>query len=478
MPTVQEYLDRHKLGIFIEDAVNAAVRARTETPLVFISKHLGAQTPSEILSIKGRQILDSRGNPTVEVDVTTHRGAFRASVPSGASTGEYEAVELRDGDKASYLGKGVTKAVDNINERISPMLLKKDPRDQPEIDRIMKEELDGTENKSNLGANAILAVSIAVCKAGAAEKEVPLYRHIADLGGSPQVVLPVPAFNIINGGQHAGNKLPLQEIMVLPIGAQTFSQALQMGSETYHHLRALLLEKFGSDSVNVGDEGGFAPPVNSLEALGLVEAAIANAGYNGKLKIGIDAAASEFFNKEESVYDLNFKNPGSKENGKKSAEELTLWYKKICEDFPVVSIEDPFEENDFSSFKSLTALGICQVVGDDLLVTNPKRVATAVAEESCNALLLKVNQIGTISEAIEAVKSARSAGWSVMASHRSGETEDSFLADLAVGLSTRQIKTGAPCRGERLAKYNQLLRIEEELGEAAVYAGESWRAGS
>jgi len=335
--------------------------------------------------------------------------------------------------------------------------------------------LDGTDNKGKLGANAILAVSMAVAKAGAAEKDVPLYKHLADLAGNTKLVLPVPSFNIINGGSHAGNALAMQEFMILPIGAASFSEAMRMGCEVYHNLKSIIKKKYGQDACNVGDEGGFAPNIGSNEeGLNLVNAAIEAAGYTGKVKVGMDVAASEFL-VEGGKYDLDFKTKDNDGSQRLTGEELLDLYKKFCADYPVITIEDPFDQDDWDNTAKLTAAGLCQVVGDDLLVTNPKRVAEAIEKKACNALLLKVNQIGSISESIEAVRMAKAAGWGVMASHRSGETEDSFIADLAVGLATGQIKTGAPCRSERLAKYNQLLRIEAELGADAVYAGENWR---
>uniref|UniRef100_A0A0C9QQG5 phosphopyruvate hydratase n=1 Tax=Wollemia nobilis TaxID=56998 RepID=A0A0C9QQG5_9CONI len=474
--SVQEYLEKHKLSRKIEDAVNAAVRAKAPDPVLFISNYMKRAVPSTITKLKARQIIDSRGNPTVEVDLYTNKGMFRAAVPSGASTGVYEAVELRDGDKNKYLGKSVLKAVTNINEKISPALVGMDPLMQSEIDKAMI-DLDKTENKGELGANAILAVSMAVCKAGAVEKEVPLYQHIADLSGNSNFVLPVPAFNIINGGKHAGNKLAFQEFMILPIGASSFSEAMQMGCETYHNLKAVIKEKYGIDACNVGDEGGFAPNISSAtEGLDLIMDAIERSGYTGKIKIGMDVAASEFCT--DKKYNLDFKSAETSGEEIKTGEEMIEMYKQLCADYPIVSIEDPFDQDDWENTKILTAAGICQVVGDDLLVTNCKRVSKAIEECTCNALLLKVNQIGTVTEALEAVKMAKDAKWGVMTSHRSGETEDYFIADLAVGLSTPQIKTGAPCRSERLAKYNQLLRIEEELGDRAVYAGENWRPSS
>eukprot|EP00249_Psilotum_nudum_P004729 c18235_g1_i1 orf=88-1515(+) len=472
--SVQEYLEKHKLSQRIEDAVNAAVRTKAPDPVIFIANHMKRALPSTITKVTARQILDSRGNPTVEVDLFTNKGSFRAAVPSGASTGVHEAVELRDGDKSKYMGKSVYKAVGNVNEKIALALVGMDPTQQAEIDRVMI-GLDKTDNKSELGANAMLAVSMAVCRAGAAEKEVPLYQHIADLGGNGKLILPVPAFNIINGGSHAGNKLAMQEFMILPIGANSFSDALRMGSETYHHLKAVIKEKYGIDACNVGDEGGFAPNISSSkEALDLIVEAIERTGYTGKLKIGMDVAASEFLT-DDKKYDLDFKTPNNSGAEKRTGIQMIELYKELCTDYPIVSIEDPFDQDDWENTKALTSSGICQVVGDDLLVTNPKRVSKAIEQQICNALLLKVNQIGTVTEAIEAVKIAKEANWGVMASHRSGETEDSFIADLAVGLATGQIKAGAPCRSERLAKYNQLLRIEESLGENAIYAGENWR---
>jgi len=428
-----------------------------------------------IKKIFARQIYDSRGNPTVEVDLTTEKGIFRAAVPSGASTGIYEALELRDKDKSKWHGKGVTKAVGNINNVLAPGLIAAglDPVEQVAIDTLML-KLDGTENKNNLGANAILGVSMAVCKAGAAHKGVPLYRHIADLAGIKEVMMPVPALNIINGGSHAGNKLAMQEFMILPTGAATFSEAMKMGSEVYHHLKLLIKAKYGLDATAVGDEGGFAPNFQSnAEAIKLCEDAIAKAGYTGKIKIGMDVAASEFF--KDGKYDLDFKNKDSKPEDWITSDALCEMYKGFVKDAPVVSIEDPFDQDDWAGWTKLTAETDIQIVGDDLTVTNPKRIQTAVEKKSCNALLLKVNQIGSVSESIAAHNLAKANGWGTMVSHRSGETEDCFIADLVVGLCTGQIKTGAPCRSERLAKYNQLLRIEEELGANAKYVGENFR---
>uniref|UniRef100_A0A8C9T595 Beta-enolase n=1 Tax=Scleropages formosus TaxID=113540 RepID=A0A8C9T595_SCLFO len=412
-----------------------------------------------ITKIHAREILDSRGNPTVEVDLYTAKGLFRAAVPSGASTGVHEALELRDGDKARFLGKGTLKAMEHVNKDIAPKLIEKkfSVVEQEKIDQFML-ELDGTENKSKFGANAILGVSLAVCKAGAAEKGVPLYRHIADLAGHKDVILPVPAFNVINGGSHAGNKLAMQEFMILPVGAANFHE----------------------DATNVGDEGGFAPNIlennegkrGSLEALCLLKTAIEKAGYPDKVIIGMDVAASEFY--RGGKYDLDFKSPDDPSRYI-SGEQLGELYKSFVKNYPVQSIEDPFDQDDWGHWAKFTGSVGIQVVGDDLTVTNPKRIQQAVEKKACNCLLLKVNQIGSVTESIKACKLAQSNGWGVMVSHRSGETEDTFISDLVVGLCTGQIKTGAPCRSERLAKYNQLMRIEEELGSSAKFAGKEFR---
>ncbi|XP_018584323.1 beta-enolase-like [Scleropages formosus] len=427
-----------------------------------------------ILKIHAREILDSRGNPTVEVDLYTAKGLFRAAVPSGASTGIHEALELRDGDKTRYLGKGVKKAVEHVNKDIAPKLLEKrlNVVDQEKIDKLML-ELDGTENKSKFGANAILGVSLAVCKAGAVEKGVPLYRHIANLAGHKDVILPVPAFNVINGGSHAGNKLAMQEFMILPVGASSFHEAMRIGAEVYHNLKGVIKDKYGKDATNVGDEGGFAPNIlQNNEALELLKVAIAKAGYSDQVIIGMDVAASEFF--KAGKYDLDFKSPDDPKRHI-TGEQLGELYKSFVKKYPVQSIEDPFDQDDWEQWAKFTASVDIQVVGDDLTVTNPKRIQQAVERKACNCLLLKVNQIGSVTESIRACQLAQSSGWGVMVSHRSGETEDTFIADLVVGLCTGQIKTGAPCRSERLAKYNQLLRIEEELGDKAMFAGKDFR---
>jgi enolase len=440
---------------------------------------------SKITALKAREILDSRGNPTVEVDLCTERGMFRAAVPSGASTGVYEALELRDQDKTRYLGKGCLTAVKNINDIIAPKLVGMDPTKQTEIDKMMVEELDGTQNewgwcKSKLGANAILAVSMAIARAGAATKSKPLYSYIADLAGKPtdKFVMPVPSFNVINGGSHAGNRLACQEFMILPVGAKSFREAMQIGAEVYHSLKGCIKKKYGQDACNVGDEGGFAMPVqDNNEALDVLMEAIEKAGHKDKVKLGTDVAASEFWEAEAKTYNLDFKSENSPPEMHKTGDEMIKYYEDWIANYPFVSIEDPFDQDDWESYsKFQEKIGeSCQIVGDDLLVTNPKRVTAAIEKKACNALLLKVNQIGSITEAIEACKMSQDQGWGVMVSHRSGETEDTFIADLVVGLRTGQIKTGAPCRSERLAKYNQLLRIEEELGDACVYAGTSFR---
>lgn len=438
------------------------------------------------ISAHAREILDSRGNPTVEVDITTSKGVFRAAVPSGASTGVYEALELRDGDKSRYLGKGVQTAVNNINNIISPALKGMNPLDQAGIDKLMVEQLDGSQNewgwsKSKLGANAILGVSLAVARAGAAEAGIPLYAHLAKLADlerpNGEFIMPVPSFNIINGGEHAGNGLAMQEFMLLPTGASSFKEALQIGAEVYHALKSVIKAKYGGDAINVGDEGGFAPNItDNKEGLNLIMEAINKSGHAGKVQLGMDVAASEFLTKEGG-YDLNFKQQPNDGSAVLSPEALGDMYESMYNEYGLVSIEDPFDQDDWAGYKSfMNKMGHkVQIVGDDLTVTNPKRVQKAIDEKACNALLLKVNQIGTVTESIQACKMSYGAGWGVMMSHRSGETEDTFIADLCVGLGTGQIKTGAPARSERTAKYNQLLRIEDELGDKAVYAGKNFR---
>lgn len=428
-----------------------------------------------IISIHARSIFDSRGNPTVEVDLCTSKGLFRAGVPSGASTGIHEALELRDNIKSEYMGKGVNQAVKNINEIIAPALIAKkfNVSQQKLIDDFML-SLDGTKNKSKLGANAILGVSIAVCKAGAAERSVPLYRHIADLAGHEEIIMPVPAFNVINGGSHAGNKLAMQEFMLLPTGAANFKDAMKMGSEIYHNLKNVIKAKYGLDACNVGDEGGFAPNIqDNMEGLELLKVAIEKAGYTGKVQIGMDVAASEFY--ENGNYNLDFKSKQPNPASIVTPDALAAIYKEMMANYPVISIEDAFEQDDWAAWSKFQSEVSIQLVGDDLTVTNTERIHQAIEKKACNCLLLKVNQIGSVSESIDSCKLAQSNGWGVMVSHRSGETEDNFIADLVVGLGTGQIKTGAPCRSERLSKYNQLLRIEEELGANSKFAGVNFR---
>jgi enolase len=414
-------------------------------------------------SVHAREILDSRGNPTVEVDVALESGAMgRASVPSGASTGAHEAVELRDGDKSRFLGKGVRKAVGFVNTEIAAAIEGWNAFDQTGLDKLLN-QVDGTENKGKLGANAILGVSMAVAKAAAAELDIPLYRYI---GGVNAHVLPTPMLNILNGGKHAHDSTDLQEFMILPHGAPTFADALRWGAEVYHSLNKTLHAKgYGT---NVGDEGGFAPSLKSnAEAIEVILEAIEKAGYKPgeQISIGLDCAATEMF--ENGKYNL------PKESKKLNSSEMVKFWVSWAKQYPIVSIEDGLAEDDWAGWAELTAeLGDkVRLVGDDHLVTNVKRIERSIREKTCNALLCKVNQIGTLSESIAAVEMSHRAGWGVAVSHRSGETEDATIADLVVALNTGLIKTGAPARGERTAKYNQLLRIEEELGEAARYAG-------
>jgi len=416
---------------------------------------------SKIIKIGAREILDSRGNPTVEAYVFTTGGLSRASVPSGASTGKYEALELRDGGRR-YLGEGVLKAVSNVNNVIAKKIVEQDCTKQKEADELMI-ELDGTLNKSNLGANAILAVSMAICKAGALESNLPLYEYVAKFVDSKGVTLPIPQMNVINGGMHAGIANDFQEHMIIPFGAKTFSDALRMCSETYHTLKKNLKEKFGNSAILVGDEGGFVPPLKSVdERLKFMSEAIEELGYTKEFGLAIDAASSEFYGKGRySIMEKNY-----------SSGELTDFYSDLCEKFRIISIEDGLSEDDWDGWIRLNSkLGKrIQIVGDDLLVTNVERIRKAVKLDACNALLLKLNQIGTVTEALAAFGSAREAGWNVIVSHRSGSTEETFFADLVVGLDAGQFKYGAPARSERTCNYNQLLRIEEELGRKAKYS--------
>ncbi len=411
----------------------------------------------EIEKIHAREILDSRGNPTIEVDVWTEYGFGRAAIPSGASTGTHEAVELRDGGDR-YDGKGVQKAMKNVNEVIAPELIGIDVCNQRGIDRLMI-ELDDTPNKANLGANAILGVSLGAAKAAADTLGVPLYRY---LGGVNATQLPVPSLNILNGGQHAGNDLAIQEFMILPRGADRFSEGLRMAAETYHALGRILEGKYGAGATNVGFEGGYAPPLNkTIDALDALMSSLDAAGYEEEIGIGMDAAATSFYSNDSYAID-----------GKTlSGGEMIDLYADLVETYPIVLIEDPFEEEAFEDFAALTArLRETVIVGDDIYVTNVERLARGIEMKATNALLLKLNQIGTVSEAFDAARMAFRNGYKVMASHRSAETEDSALADVTVALGAEMLKTGAPARSERNAKYNQLLRIEEELGSAASYA--------
>ncbi|AJC71487.1 enolase [Thermococcus guaymasensis DSM 11113] len=425
------------------------------------------ENPFEITAVVAREILDSRGNPTVEVEVYTPVSMGRAAVPSGASTGTHEALELRDGG-SRYHGKGVKRAVENVNKIIAPEIIGMDVTWQRDIDTLML-ELDGTENKSNLGANAILGVSLAVAKAAANALGLPLYQYI---GGTNAYVMPVPMSNVINGGVHAGNELDFQEFMIMPVGAKSFREGIMWVSETYHTLKKVIAEKYGKNAVNVGDEGGFAPPMKEVtEPLDVLIQAIEEAGYKpgDEIAFALDAASSEFYDEAKGKYVVSGK--------EYDRGELLELYRELVSKYPIVSIEDPFQEEDWEGFVMITKeLGKkIQIVGDDLFVTNPKRIRKGIEMGAANALLLKVNQIGTLSEAIDAAYTAFRAGYGVVVSHRSGETEDATIADLAVALNAGQIKTGAPARSDRNAKYNQLIRIEEELEGIAVYPGKKFR---
>ncbi len=416
-----------------------------------------------ITDVYAREVLDSRGNPTIEVEIYTESGAFgTAMVPSGASTGEYEAVELRDGDKGRYLGKGVQKAVENVNEVIAPKLLGMDATQQVIIDKMMI-ELDGTENKGNLGANAILGVSMAVAHAAAEVVGLPLYKY---LGGFTAATLPTPMMNILNGGEHADNNVDIQEFMIMPVGAPTFKEALRMGAEIFHSLKKVLQSK--GYNTGVGDEGGFAPSLKSNEeALSTIIEAIEEAGYKPgeEVKLAMDVAASEIY--EDDKYNLKG------EGVVRTSEEMVDWYEELVNKYPIISIEDGLDENDWKGTKLLTdRIGDkVQLVGDDLFVTNTNMLGRAIEEGVGNSILVKVNQIGTLTETFEAIEMAKKAGYTAVISHRSGETEDATIADIAVAANAGQIKTGAPSRTDRVAKYNQLLRIEDQLLDTATYAG-------
>lgn len=418
----------------------------------------------EIERVEAREVLDSRGRPTIEVDVYADGTFGREMVPSGASTGSNEALELRDGDDR-YQGMGVQDAIRNVQEEIAPRLLGMDVRDQRGIDEAMV-ELDGTERKERLGANAILGVSLSCARAAAVCSDIPFYRYVAELVGNEDFIIPTPFMNVINGGAHADNDLGFQEYHIIP-GGSSFKESLRMASEVYYELKKLIRHRYGPFQVNVGDEGGFTPNMETYyEPLDILTEAIDNLGYTDTIKLGLDAAASEFYERGKYEFD----------DQRRTADEMMRIYEDLVDNYPVVSIEDPFHEEDFANFsKLLSSFGDrdINVVGDDLLCTNVERVRRAVEEQSCSNLLLKVNQVGTVTEAIDAAMLAMRNDWDVMVSHRSGETEDHFIADLAVGLSSGQIKAGAPCRGERTAKYNQLLRLEESLGDRCSYPGTS-----
>jgi len=419
---------------------------------------------SRITDVKARQVLDSRGNPTVEVDVWTQDGSKgRGTVPSGASTGIHEALELRDGDMKRFHGKGVLKAVSNVNNRIRSRVIGKDARAQREIDELMI-ALDGTPNKKRLGANAILGVSMAVTRVAASSQGKPAYKYLRDL---PSYKLPVPMMNVINGGKHAGNKLAVQEFQIEPIGASSCSEAIRIGDEVYHSLGSVLKAKYGPSAINVGDEGGYAPPLEMTgDALEAILRAISDAGYDeSTVHIGIDAASSSFYNDKDSTYQID---------GKKfSSGELENYYEELVRTYPIRTLEDPFDEDDFDDFAQITRkLGNrIKIIGDDLYVTNPERIKIGIRKKATNAILIKLNQIGTVTETLDAIKMSKEAGLDVVVSHRSGETEDTFISHLATSQESLFIKTGAPARGERTAKYNELLRIEEELGSEALFMG-------
>lgn len=415
----------------------------------------------KIKKLIARQILDSRGNPTVEAEMFTAKNHGKAIVPSGASTGIHEALELRDKKKA-YGGKGVLKAVSNVNTVIAKKIQGKTFKTQQEFDQFLL-DLDGTANKSRLGVNSILTASMSFARLLAQENKIPLYRQLAKDFKNKRIILPVPFSNVINGGVHAGNALEMQEFMLAPIKAKSFSEGTRMVAETYHELKIIIQKKYGKNATNVGDEGGFAPPIKRAEqALDLMTKAVETAGYTKKISFAMDPAASEFFNKKSHTYLKKRLSP----------EKLQKQYEKIIENYPLVFLEDPFDQDDFGVWKRFTLANSkkVQIVGDDLTVTNPARVQLAIDQKLCTALLLKINQIGTITESLAAASLAKRAKWDVTVSHRSGETEDPFIADLAVGLGMGQIKIGAPARTDRVAKYNQLLRIEEELGTRAKYA--------
>src|SRR5467141_2335319 len=419
---------------------------------------------SEITDVKARQVLDSRGNPTVEVDVRTRDGSMgRGTVPSGASTGIHEALELRDGDMKRFHGKGVLKAVSNVNNRIRSRVIGKDASAQREIDELMI-AVDGTQNKKRLGANAILGVSMAVAKVAASSQGKPAYKYLRDL---PSYKLPVPMMNVINGGKHAGNKLAVQEFQIEPVGASSCSEAIRIGGEVYHSLSSVLKAKYGPSAINVGDEGGYAPPVEMTgDALEAILQAISDAGYDeSRVHVGIDAASSSFYNGKDSTYQIDEK--------KLNSGELEDYYEELVKTYPIRTLEDPFDEDDFDSFAQITRKigNRIKIIGDDLYVTNSERIKRGLQKKATNAILIKLNQVGSVTETLDAIKMSKEAGLDIVVSHRSGETEDTFISHLATSQESSFIKTGAPARGERTAKYNELLRIEEELGSSALFMG-------
>lgn len=423
-------------------------------------------TSPTILRVNSRQVLDSRGNPTVETDIFLRGGAWgRGTVPSGASTGVHEALELRDDKKSLYDGKSVLKAVANVNKQIGPKLLGRSSLEQESIDILML-KLDGTRNKSNLGANAILSVSMAVARAAAASQSLPLYRYLAK---RKKYRLPVPMMNVINGGKHAGNNLAIQEFLIEPVGAKSYVEGLRLGVEVYHALKKVLREKYGASATNVGDEGGYAPPIEkTTDALDAIMTAVRNAGFNETMiKLGMDAASSSFYDPKTLTYTIDGRGM--------NAEELGDYYENLVNTYPIITLEDPFSEESFEDSSKITArLGKkVKIIGDDLYVTNAARIAKGIETKATNAILIKLNQIGSVTETMEAIKMSKEQRWTVVISHRSGETEDAFISHLATAVESQFVKAGAPARGERTAKYNELIRIAEELGPEATYAGTS-----
>jgi len=475
-PADVQYLRQHRIPELVNDLVQQLVTVKPLHPLHFLRDALACRK-AVILSVRARQILDSRGNPTVEVDVTLDTGVVgRAAVPSGASTGEYEAVELRDGDPTFYLGKGVLKAVRAVNTTLAPKLVGMDPANQREIDNLLI-KLDGTPAKGNLGANALLGVSMACCRAAALAQGVPLWRHIGVLHGNTSTFqLPVPMCNIINGGKHADNRVDFQEFMIVPTGAKSFGEGLRWVTETFHVLKGLL--KKAGHVTSVGDEGGFAPNLTNDEALEFIIQAILGAGYipGSHLSIALDCASSELFDEGARQGYKFWKS--APDAAPLTVAEMGALFRRWCERYPIVSIEDPLDQNDWEGYVALTEqLGSrAQLVGDDLFVTNPTRLAKGIDLKACNSILIKVNQIGTVSETLDCIRMAQSAGYGAVVSHRSGETEDTFIADLAVGTACGQIKAGSLSRTDRVAKYNQLLRIEEELGADAKWSTSHFHA--